>query len=171
MPPLFSARITVNQSLIDNLRLMPRRVQQNLRHKLQTELKPELQADVNELMEQGPSPVSSPFAFGTPKSRDYYFWMIRNNPDLTDGRHWLRDGTIEHGFDVQISDRLRMSLILIRDIQPKARYVLGPWAVAGHIATGWPAQVEVVRQLIREKAVERVVFMAREALRETVREL
>ena len=168
MPPLFQARVTINQSLLDNLRELPRRTQANLRRKLQTELKPELQKEVNTFFEQGPEPVSSPFVFGTLKSRNYYFWLVRNNPDLSDGAHWLRRGIIEQGFDVSVSDRLRANLILIRNIQPEAKYALGPWLVRGHALTGWPDQFEMARELIRAKAVDRVVYLAKEALSEAM---
>lgn len=147
------------------MRELPDRTQRLLRNKLQVELKPELQKDVDMLFEQGPT-VSSPFEFGSDESRNYYFWLIRNNPALSDGSHWLRRGIVEEGFDVSISDRLRLNLILIRNIQPEAKYVFGPWLVRGHAKTGWPNMFEVARQLIREKAVDRVVALAQEAVNE-----
>ena len=175
MPPLFQARVTINQSLLNSLRELPRRTQENLRRKLQTELKPELQKEINTLFAQGPEPVSDPFMFGGSdgglRSRQAYFWILRHELGIEpeSGGHWPRRNIVEQGFDIQVSDRLRLNLILVRNFQPEAKYVFGPWLVRGHALTGWPDQFEMARELIRAKAIDRVVYLAKEALSEAMK--
>jgi hypothetical protein len=169
MPPYFRMRLTVNEDLLNRLRQLPERSQRNLRRKLATELKPELQADVDELFAEPPPPVSDPFEFGTEKSHIYYILMVRENPILTDGQHWIRTGIIESGFNVEVSDRLRGNLIRIRNIQPDARYVFGPWLVPGHRNTGWPEWVERARPFLQEKMIRRIEEMWAEAVREAIK--
>lgn len=176
---MFRMHLTINQELLNRLRQMPDRAQRNLRRRLQTELAPELQQDVDALMQPGPGPVAEPFAFGTAKSKRYFFALVREHPEYTDGTHWLRGGpmAIENAFRVQISDRLRENLVNIKNVQREstgtkpwpARYVLGPWAVAGHIRTGWPEQADIARQLLREKAIKRIIEMWKESVRDAVK--
>ena len=157
MPPQFKFTLTINQAYLDTLRQLPDRAQRNLRKLLVTEVGPQLQEATDALFEQGPA-VSSPFAFGTEPSRYHYFKMIREDPDLTAGLHWVRhpedEDSVEKGFWVKVSDRLRGALITVTNIHPKAKYVFGPWLVPGHGNTGWPEQAVIARMLLHEKAME-----------------
>lgn len=176
---MFRMRLTINQEILTRLRQMPDRAQRNLRRRLQVELAPDLQQDVDALMETPPGPVASPFLFGTPKSKRYFFVLVHQHPEYSDGAHWLRGGpmAIENAFRVQISDRLRENLISVRNVQREstgtkpwpARYVYGPWATSGNIKTGWPEQADIARQLLREKTIKRIIEMWRESVRDAVK--
>jgi len=163
----FRMRLTVNQAVLGVIRELPERAQRNLRRKLQTQLKPELQADVDALMASPAKPRDdTPFEFGTDKSRRFWFVLIRASPDLTDGSHYLRSAIIEEGFQVTVSDRLRENLVKIVNIQPKSTFVYGPWQVAGHRNTGWGAEFERARQELQAKAIAKIVQYWYEAVDE-----
>lgn len=168
MPSYFKMRLTVNEDLLNRLRQLPERSQRNLRRKLQTELKPELQADVDALAAEPPPPVSDPFQFATEKSRIFYILMVRENPTLTDGHHWIWTGIIESGFSVEVSDRLRGNLIRIRNIQPDAIFVFGPRLVPGHALTGWPEWAGRMKPILRAKALERIEQLWKESVHEAL---
>lgn len=170
MPLYFKLKLTVNRDIIDAMRQLPDRARARLRVKLQTVLKPELQADTDAIFEQGPEPVDNPFTFETPASRRKYFAIVTADPTLSDGRHWIRVGTTAEGFDVEVSSQFREGLITIRNVQSEARFLFGPpRAVIGHARTGWPDFAETARQLLHEKAVSRVQELWYEALNESVR--
>jgi hypothetical protein len=161
-------RLTVNQDLLDRLRQLPERAQRNLRRELVTTFKGEMQDKVDDLIE-APGPVSVPFAFGSENSRLYYVIMVnREDTTLTDGAHWIRTKIIESGFNVEVSDRLRGNLITIRNIQPNARYVFGPWLVAGHGNTGWPEVVERARPILQQMMIAKLEALWREAVKQAI---
>lgn len=164
----FRMRLTVNQELLDRLRQLPERAQRNLRRELNTTFKEEMQDEVDKLIEAPGSPTF-PFKFGTEKSRIFYLLWIRENPELSDGEHWIRSKIIESGFNVEVSDRLRGNLITIRNIQPAARYVFGPWLVPGHGETGWPEVVERARPILQQLMIAKLEALWREAVRQAVK--
>lgn len=174
----FKMRLSVDQDQIAALRAMPDRARSLMRVKMQTILKPELQTDVNALMEQGPALVS-PFEFGgrDDKSARYYFALVTNNPSLSDGRHWIRKGDLEDAWNVTIGTQFREgSIAVINQLREStgtkpfpAFYVYGPYAPLGHINSGWPQQAEIARQLLREKAISRIWELWRESLDEAAR--
>lgn len=166
---MFKFTVKVNQRLLERLRELPERAQRNLRNKMQTQLKGDLQAQVDELMGERPGEIDSPFTFGTDKSRAKYFVIIRENPDLTDGAHWIWTGELASGFKVEISDRLRENLIRIVNQKQKAPFVYGPWAVAGHINTGYLQQVSLAKQQLRQYAIRTIIRYWRESVREGLR--
>lgn len=165
--PYFKMKLELNQELLTRLRALPVRAQQNMKTLIATELAPDLEQDANDLMAEGPE-VSSPFVFGTDLSMRKYFYMVRHGEVETDGEHYLREpgpDTVQGGFRAEVSStRFNIGMIQIRNLHPRAKYVYGPWAVQGHINTGWPQQAEIVRQLLREKAVERVEEMWKKAV-------
>lgn len=171
---MLKPKISINQELLTRLRELPERAQRNIRRKIQTELQPELQQDVQALLGNAPGPVSSPFEFGSELSKRFFFFLIRSNPTLSDGEHWIRVGTIENAWRVTVSDRLRESLITLSNIQREstgqkpfpARYVYAPWAVSGHIKTGWPELLRQVQDLIRTKAHNRIYRMWGDSIHE-----
>ena len=169
MPPIFKMRLQVNQDLLERLRALPERAQRNIKRKIRIELGPVLEEDANDLMEEGPGQVSSPFQFGTDKSRKFYLALVNEYPELTDGEHWLRTGEIERSFVVEVSDRFRENLIRIVNKHGKGRFVLGPWTVQGHINTGWPDFADEVRQVLRAKARREIARMWRDSIREAIK--
>lgn len=176
MPPVFGAKFTIDQSLLDALRQLPERAQQNLRRRMQTELAPKLQVRANELFGADPGPVSEPFVFGNSpdaaaRSHNAYMAIVREVQGANDPNgHWIRTGIIEEGFRISISDRLRASLIRLTNVQPKSRYVLGPWQVAGHANTGWGKQFAQARMTLRQEAIVAIMALWKQALNDTIAE-
>lgn len=174
---MLKVKLDVNQELIARLRELPQRAQRNIRRKIQTELQPELQQDVQTLLGDAPGPVSSPFEFGSELSKRFYFFLVSSNPELSDGEHWIRTGMLESGWRVTVSDRLRESLVTVSNIQREstgqkpfpARYVYAPWAVSGHIKTGWPELLTQTRELLRTKTHNRIYGLWGDSIREAIR--
>lgn len=163
--PFVQMRLTTNQDLLDKLRQLPERAQRNIRRKIATELVPYLEARAKELMSDMTMP-SSPFVFGTPRSRLYYFWLIHNNKSLADDSHWIRTMRIESGFRFNASDRFRQIQIKGRNVEDKAQYVFGPWLVPGHRNTGWPEKLEEVRQQLEAESRAKLKEMWHDSVRE-----
>lgn len=167
---MFRMYLRVNRGPLDVIRQLPERAQRNLRRKLQTDLKPELEADVEAMMASPARPRDdTPFEFGSGQSRRYWFVLVQANPTLSDGRHYIRTGIIEGGFEVIVSDRLRENLVRITNVQPKSTYVYGPWQVAGHRNTGWGEQFEQARQRLQSKTTGKIVQYWYEAVDEATR--
>ncbi len=174
---MFKMRLTVDQDWLANVRAMPERAQRNIRRKIQTSLVPELQADVETILADAPGPVSSPFAFASPASRGYWFALIRANPSLTDGRHWIRTGLLEGSWVVTASDRLRMTMITVSNNLREstgqepfpAKFVYGPFEPPGHRNIGWPALLKNARQALHAKMLNRVYQLWAEACKDAVR--
>jgi hypothetical protein len=64
---------------------------------------------------------------------------------------------------------LRGNLIRVVNIQPDSRFVIGPWAVAGHINTGWPEIVEKARPILQAKMIAKIEELWREAVKAAIR--
>lgn len=160
--------VSINWQLLERLRDLPDRAQRKVRARIQTELKGELQADTDRVMETPPGPVSSPFDFATERSRRYWFVLVHENPDMTDGQHYIRSGDMGSSFEVRVSDRLRESLISITNRKTAAVYVYGQRMVPGHENTGYREQVQRLRQEIRSKARIRINGYWRAAIKEEV---
>lgn len=167
--------LRTNQKLVNNLMALPVRARSNIRRMIQTELVPALEARANALAESM-GPVSSPFAFGTVMtgpvlqlSRKYYFWLIRNNPGLTDGEHWIRQFVVESGFQFTAKDRIKEIQVTGRNPNPESRYLYGPWAVEGHINTGWPERGEMIRKDLQAFMRVELARMWRDAVNEALK--
>jgi hypothetical protein len=190
---MLKLKLTVNQTLIDRIRATPEKAQLILRRRLVQEVGPELQAMVDTLMAQAPLRGSERFAFMTWKSRKFYFALLYANPDLSDGDHWIRGGpmAIENGFRIEVSDRLRETMVRVVNIQREGKgkagmdreggataggteiwpgqYVFGKYAVPGHIMTGWPEFADFVRVQMRTELDLRLRQLWPEAVREAWR--
>ena len=166
--PFLQMKLQQNNDLLSRLRQLPERSQRNIRRKIVTELVPYLERRANELMMEPWIMPSSPFVFGTRRSKRFYFAMIHDNPELTDGSHWIRTMRLESSFQFEASDRLRGTQVTGRAAEGDARYVFGPWAVAGHINTGWPERVEQVREILQEEMRRMISRLWREAVREAL---
>jgi hypothetical protein len=181
MPPLFKMRVTVNQELLNDLRGLPQRARWNMKREMQTDLRPYLTQEVNALApDLAPASPAPPFEFGgvmsgisgydtNNPSRRYYFALIRGNPALSDGQHWIRTGDIEGSFEVEVSDKFIENLVRIVNRHPKAKYLLSPWQVAGFRNSGWNASMAQLRQIIRKSAIVRIRVLWRRALHDALK--
>ncbi len=164
---MFKMRISINEERLAQLRDMPARAKRNFKTKLRTELVPELEQDLQDLAI--PGPVSEPFQFGSENSHLWYIIHLRQHPELADDKHWIRRGDIENSFHVRISDYIREDLITVFNNHPKAKYVYGPWQVAGHKNTGWGEAAQEARKLLREKVHTRTGEIWRESTHQAVK--
>lgn len=170
MPPLFKIKLTTSEDLLGTLKELPARAKQTFKTKMRIEFAPKFEAEVNALMPSlAPGTPSSPFAFGTPRSKRYYFWLITSTEGLTDGSHWLRTGDIESSFEVQVSDRLIENLIRVINRHPKAKYLYGPWQVQGHTNTGWGEEVKESRRQLGQRARVLIIVIWRESLTDAMK--
>lgn len=179
---MFNMRVIQNEEMLQRLRDLPERAQRNIRRKVNTELVPELQTDVSRIMESAPGPSPADFQFGTEKSRRYYFFLIRSNPELAGGEHgehWIRSGLLETSWIVEASDRFRVNQITISNnlhqstskgnIPYPAKWVYGDFSPEGHIQTGWPQQARQMRNIIQAKVSRLLKVMWRESVSEALR--
>lgn len=175
---MLKVSLTINETLLSTLKELPDRTKRNFKTKLRTVLKPELQQETEARMNVDPGAVSEPFQFGSRNSQIYYLMLVRKNPELSDGDHWIRTGELQSSFRVEVGDYLYAdSLITIRNIAHRstgtkpypARYVYSPWAVAGHINTGWAAQFDTAKAELRQYALRRIVELRNEGLREAMK--
>lgn len=167
--PFFTMRLVTNEDLLSNLRELNERSQRNVRRRIVTELVPFLEKTFNELMSEPMTLPYTPFAFGTSRSRKFYFWLIHNNPSLVDDLHWIRTMRLETSFQFEASDRLRTVQIRGRSAEGDARYVFGPWTVAGHRNTGWPERVEQVRAQVQAMMRREIARLWRDSVREALK--
>lgn len=181
MPPLFKMSLTVNPGTLDNLKALPTRARGNLRSKLRTDLAPALEAEANRLMPTlNPPGASHPFEFGgvlsgvsgyDPKnpSRRKYFAMVAAGQVPSDGNAYARTGEIETSFEVEIASQFIENLIRILNRHPKAKYLYGPWSVAGHRNTGWELRIPEARSILRKSGIVKIKILWREAVAEAAR--
>lgn len=170
MPPLFRQKLDINQPLLDRMRELPARHQRNLRRRLVTEVGPKLQKTADDLaLTLPPEQAVHPFVFGSAKSYWYYRAAIIGLDRWQKGGRYLRTGDIESSFVVRVSDRFRMTMVTVTNTHPKAKYVYGPWAVQGHINTGWPRSTVMMRRVLRQYFIELVAEANRAAWRDAKR--
>lgn len=162
-------KLTINQALMERLRALPEKAKSTMRRKVREVLKPEMKQLLDSLLPLNPGPPSNPFQFGTDKSLRYYFWLISAIDGLTDGKHWIRTGEVDSGFDIEVSDRLQANLVTVLNRHPAAKYVYGPWQVAGHKNTGWQTEANALRQLLLDYAIRRSYELWVEAVRENLK--
>lgn len=120
-------------------------------------------------MKDGPLPVSDPFVFGSnpdaaKRSHDAYMAILRNmGIKPQNGLHWERTGEIEQSWRTLVGENLA---IVVLNVHPNAKWVYGPWAVPGHLATGWLNQAIVARQQLRQETYARLHHMWRQSVHE-----
>ena len=150
--PFLRAKLTINQGLLGRLRQIPDRARSNMFNLVQSEIAPQMELDLNEAMAAGPGPVSSPFAFATPRSQRYWFVLVSTGQVETDGEHYIRSSDIETSFKVEATGDASGSLFKVFNKHPKSRFVVSPWAVAGHQNTGWSKLTYTAIGIARDKA-------------------
>lgn len=161
--PYFALNMTIPKSLLDKLRNLSEDIQANTRREVAQIADPELQSEVDTIMTTlVPAGVSSPFVFGNSpeaaiRSARAYFAIIRANPTLSDGEHWIRRGDVEKSFRVYVSDKLRGGLVTIENVHPDAKWVYpGVFQVFGHRNSGWGDQFGEAKRLLRAALSKRV---------------
>ena len=167
---------------LERLRGLGDRVARNFRNRIGTEVSPDLQAGVLAIMAESPGVASSPFEFGgelsgvsgysnNNLSRRFYFWLITSGvfSGATDGKHWIRSGETENSWQTQISFGTFTGKFTLFTKNPAAKYLYGPWQVAGHRNTGWGQQMNNAKTLVFQEAKRAVfdvfVYVARAAVR------
>ena len=157
-------------NFFQQLRKVPKMVFEKFAGRLEIKVDQELLAKVLEILAETPGEPVSPFRFGTDKSLRFWFWLITQYPNLTDGSHWLRTGDIESAWQTEVTFGEMRATIMVFNTRPDAKYVYGPWAVAGHIATGWPDQWMKAKAFIYAEMDNVVVETFDEAIYEAAKE-
>jgi hypothetical protein len=111
------------------------------------------------LQEYPPPRDDRPFRFATPKSRRYYFYLIKSGQVKTDGKHYIRTGGYAKSWVVDVAQNGEVFQIYVgaRQQAPKGgvtignrsftggqflpfkvmEYIGGDLQVPGHKDTGW----------------------------------
>lgn len=111
------------------------------------------------VMAEYPSQAKHPFEFATPKSRRYYFWLIKQGKINTDGTRYIRNGKLGKSWSFEVKTNKRGVAMVIQTSAKMARYVGGTMAiskpslarqaqVAGHRNTGWQPFVDRLNPLL-----------------------
>lgn len=111
-----------------------------------------------------PRPAVHPFQFATPRSRRYYFYLVRTKQVATDGKRYLRSGALPRGWKVQLIVKGGEFRIGIYNPARAAQYVYGTLVkdvgaarrrqVAGHRRTGWILASPIAREIVEELDAE-----------------
>ena len=175
---MFRFELSLNPKVLADLRALPMRAQRIMRRKIVTVIGPEIEQMVAALVAQEPLRGDEWFQFGSDKSRKFYFWMLYNEPELSDGTHWRRGGSsgIETAWEVHVSDRFQDTQIQITNARRKAKglsqgeyptqYVFGDYAVAGHIRTGWVEWAEQAQKQLKAHLWQRTMELWAESVQE-----
>lgn len=151
---MFRVNVTQPAATILAIRTLPVRAQREFRRELQTQVKPAVEQDVQELVAPYPGPAAHPFQFATDKSRRWYFANFRGP--------YVRSMKLFQSWSVRVSSTIRQDLITIRNLRPESVFVYGPRQVPGHRRTGWGGpNFQAGLDLTREHARQLVVALWR----------
>lgn len=157
---MFRVKVTQPTATILAIRTLPVRAQREFRRELQTQVKPEIEKDVQELVAPYPGPVVSgpdhPFEFATDKSRRFYFATLgKRGP-------YVRSKQLFQSWTVRIGSQIRADMITILNLKSYSKFVYGPRQVPGHRRTGWGGpNFQAGLDLTREHARQLVVTLWR----------
>jgi len=91
-----------------------------------------------------------PFAFATPKSRRYYFYLVSTGQIRTDGYGYVRNGGFARSWGHQVEQSGDDYTISIGSSFNAAKWIVGDRQVPGHRNTGWKNVNPYLTQLVRE---------------------
>lgn len=139
--------VTVGVSRIPKLRDLYRPAVAAMERRMDSHVRPKVEADVTDLLAPYPGPAVYPFQFATIKSQRFYFANFQ--------RPYVRTQNLQDSWFVQISSQLNAGplavlgaffrqqtvagqiLLVIGNSDDEARYVYPPKQVPGHARTGW----------------------------------
>ena len=153
---MFKIKLTQPTDVLQALKDLPTRAQQQFRTELRTVVQPAVDAAVQRELAVNPGPVVLPFAFSTAKSRKAYF----ASKGFGRGIPYQRTGAIEQSWTVTVKSQLQADLLSIVNLRPEAKYVYGTPAqrqVPGHARTGWGRDFPRKYAVIKEDATNRVI--------------
>lgn len=173
--PRVKLDITISPASLAKFKDLPLRAQRNLRRLIVTELGPELELIVKEMVAASPPRTNETFVFASDQSRKFYFWLLYNDPNLSQNGHWARggEGSIEDAWTVHVSDTLQETMIRVRNDRRKvkgisqgeypAQYL---FRVPGHLNTGWLEWKWRMEDELRTVLRTRTMALWRQACRE-----
>lgn len=97
----------------------------------------QIESDYLPLLQQYPQEAVKPFAFKTPKSRRYYFYLISIGAVNTDGQKYIRTGGYAQSWRVDLDQSGATYTLSVYSDFPAAQFVGGLRQVPGHQNTGW----------------------------------
>lgn len=170
---MFRVKFTLGKAW-DKLAQIPTVAARIFREGLGTEVSPDLQDMVLQIMAQTPGAPSEPFDFATAKSARFYFWLVTSSvfAAASDGTHWLRSGETENAWQVQVEYGALNARIRIVNPLPWSKYVYGPkFQVSGHARTGWGQQYGEAQKLLLQEAKRATVQFWTHCVKQAVKEV
>lgn len=158
---MFRSTFTLGKAF-DKLAQLPSVAARIFRELIGSEVSPDLQARVQEIMATAPGLPSSPFEFATEKSARFYFWLVTSSAfsAASDGAHWIRSGDLENSWQVGVEYGAFTARVFIFSRDPSAKYVYrGQHQVPGHARTGWGSQEDEAAKTILREAKRATVYI------------
>ncbi len=149
----YRTRLTQSSDIFAAYRGLDVRSKQRFRTNLRTQVKPEVDKDVLDLMAPYPGGVKYPFQFATAKSRRAFF----ATNGFGRGIPTQRTNQLHDSWDTQITDRDSSSLVRVVNLKPYSQYVYAPRQVPGHFNTGWGRDFNTAIPLVEEHAEELII--------------
>jgi hypothetical protein len=119
-------------------------------------VRPRVESLAQEKLAPYPGPTQLPFAFGTARSRRFYF--AAKVPRGSRGGRYQRTGELAQAWRVDIDRRRNEGAISIRNVSPVAIYVFGVWQTLGHERTGWgkdfPAAIREITDITTDLLID-----------------
>lgn len=153
---MFKVKLGQPTEVLQALKDLPTRAQQQFRTELRTVVQPAVDKNVQTQLAPAPGPVVLPFAFSTDKSRRAYF----ATRGFGKGIPYQRTGAVEDSWTVTVAFQLRGDLLTIRNLRPESKYVFGTPTqrqVPGHARTGWGRDFPRKILVIQEDATSRII--------------
>jgi hypothetical protein len=149
-------KLTIPTDVLQRLKDLPTRAQQQFRTELRTTVQPAVNENVQRELAVDPGPVVYKFKFSTDKSRRAFF----ASRGFGKGIPTQRTGSVQESWTVTVSSQLQTDLLSIRNLRPEAKYVYGSATqrqVPGHARTGWGRDFPRKIAVIQEDAQSRVI--------------
>lgn len=135
---MYAARFNIPYARLSKIQSGPAVAQVRFADKVEREVKPRVQREVNLRLGKEPGSALAPFKFSTDKSRAFYFAKFRGRIP------YRRTHLLVRSWRVDFDRRLTKGQLIIRNIDPAAGWVYGPGnplsnyrQVPGHRNTGW----------------------------------
>jgi len=170
---MFRSTFTLGKAF-DKLAQLPTVAARIFRERIGTEVSPDLQARVQEIMATAPGLPSSPFEFATEKSARFYFWLVTSSAfsAASDGAHWIRSGELENSWQVSVEYGAFTARIFVINKNYAAKYVYrGSHQVPGHERTGWGREEDEAAKLILREAKRATIVIWNDSVRQARKEV
>lgn len=119
---------------------------------IQQEVYDEIQPILLYELQHYPGPAKHPFEFATKKSRQWYFWAIKEKKIPTDGKRYIRQYKFRDSWEIDLEKVGAAEWqLVVKNSYSATKYIVGTfdkrrdYRVPGHINTGWLLVRETVK--------------------------